>query len=88
MPLGQNMIKFGHDGPQMSCQRACWKGYDGVDHLEVEPFVVQWIVLMEEDMHELRVVENHMSLWGVVGKEMCCCRLMLRLQEGRDLDQP
>jgi hypothetical protein len=37
------MIKFGHNGLQISYQKACWKGYDGVDALkcnfEVEPFV-------------------------------------------------
>jgi hypothetical protein len=43
---------------------------------------------MEEDMHKLRVVEEHMVFWGVVEKEMCCCRLVLRLQEGKDIDQP
>jgi hypothetical protein len=39
------MIKFGHDGLQISYQRACEKGYDGANtlrwNLEVEPFVVQ-----------------------------------------------
>ncbi len=43
-PLGQNMIKFEPDGPQISCWKACWKGYDGADastwNLDVEPFVV------------------------------------------------
>jgi hypothetical protein len=43
---------------------------------------------MEEHMHGLGVVEDHMPLWGVVGKEMCCYRFMLRLQERRDIDQP
>ncbi len=43
---------------------------------------------MEENMHGLRVVKDHMPPWGVVGKEMCCCRLALRLQEGKDVDQP
>jgi hypothetical protein len=43
---------------------------------------------MEEDMHELGVVKDHMPPSGVAGKEMCCCRLMLKLQEGRDVDQP
>ncbi len=42
-PLGKNMIKFEHDGLQISCQKICWKGYDGVNasrwNLEVEPFV-------------------------------------------------
>jgi hypothetical protein len=66
--------------------------YDGVNisrwNVEVEPFVAQWIVQMKEDMCELRVVENHMSPWGVDGKGMCYCRLMLRLQEGKDIDEP
>jgi hypothetical protein len=43
LPLGKNMIKFGHDGLQMSYWKTCWKGYDGVDvlrwNLEVEPIV-------------------------------------------------
>jgi hypothetical protein len=25
---------------------------------------------------------------NVAGKEMCCCRLVLRLQEGNNVDQP
>jgi hypothetical protein len=31
---------------------------------------------------------DYMPPWGVARKEMCCCWLMLRLQEGRDVDQP
>jgi len=37
------MIKFGHDGFQISRRKACWKRYDGADalrrNLEIEPFV-------------------------------------------------
>jgi hypothetical protein len=37
------MIKFGHDGPQISHWKTCWKRYDGEDtpkwNFEVEPFV-------------------------------------------------
>jgi hypothetical protein len=48
----------------MSHQKACWKGYDGVDalkwNLEVEPFVAQWVIQMEENMHKLGVREDHM----------------------------
>jgi len=77
LPLGQNMINFEHNRRQMSCQKTCWKGYDGANILrwnfEVEPFVVQWVVQMEEDTHKLGVIED------VVGKEMCCCQLVLRL---------
>jgi hypothetical protein len=43
---------------------------------------------MEENTHRLGVVKDHMPPWGVAGKEMCWCWLMLRLQEGRDVDQP
>jgi len=43
---------------------------------------------MEENMHELRVVEDHMPPWSVTTKEMCCRRLMLMFQEGKDVDQP
>jgi hypothetical protein len=43
---------------------------------------------MEKDMHGLGVVEYHMPPWSVAGEEMCCSQLMLRLQEGRDVDQP
>jgi hypothetical protein len=57
-------------------------------NLEVEPFVAQWIFQMEENTWGLGVVKDHMSPWGVVKKEMCCCQFMLRLQEGRDVDQP
>jgi hypothetical protein len=45
LPLGQNMIKFRHDEPQMFHWKTCWKRYDGVDvakwNLEVEPFVAR-----------------------------------------------
>jgi hypothetical protein len=40
---------------------------------------------MEEDTHRLRVVEDHMPPSGVVGKELCCCQLMLKLQEKMDV---
>jgi hypothetical protein len=30
---------------------------------------------------------SHITL-SVVGKEMCYCRIVLRLQKGRDVDQP
>jgi hypothetical protein len=37
------MIKFEHNGPWISYQRACLKGYDGADilrwNLEAKPFV-------------------------------------------------
>jgi hypothetical protein len=63
------MIKFEHDGLQISCWRACWKGYDGANaprwNLEVKPFVAQWIVQMKENMRELGAVGNHMPPWGV-----------------------
>jgi hypothetical protein len=26
--------------------------------------------------------------WGVIESEMCCCQLVLRPQEGKDVDQP
>jgi hypothetical protein len=39
-------------------------------------------------MHGLGVVEDHMLPRGVARKEMCYCRLVLRLQKGRDIDQP
>jgi hypothetical protein len=42
-------------------------------NLEIEPFVVQWIVQMEEDTYGLGVVEDHMPLWSVARKEMCYC---------------
>ncbi len=68
------------------------KGYDGANasrwNLEDEPFVVRWVIQMEENTHRLGVVKDHMPPWGVAGKEMCWCWLMLRLQEGRDVDQP
>jgi hypothetical protein len=72
--------------------KACWKRYDGANvpkwNLEVEPFVIQWVVQMEEDTHGLGVVKDHMSPWGVVGKEICYCWLELRLQEVKNVDQP
>jgi hypothetical protein len=37
------MIRFEHNGSQISCQKACWKGYDGAEtprwNFEIEPFV-------------------------------------------------
>jgi hypothetical protein len=54
------MIKFGHDGFQISNRRECLKGYDGVNvpkwNFEVESLVIQLIVQMEENTHELSVV--------------------------------
>jgi len=39
------MIKFEHNGLQISCQKACYRGYDDANvpkwNLEGEPFVVQ-----------------------------------------------
>ncbi len=72
-PLGQNMIKFEYDGPEISYQRTCWKRYRGANasrwNLKIEPFVVQWIVQTKENMHKLRVVKVHMLHWGVVKKK-------------------
>jgi hypothetical protein len=48
-------------------------------NLEVEPFVAQWVIQMEENTRELGVVKDHMLLWNVV---------VLKVQEGRDVDQP
>jgi hypothetical protein len=49
--------------------------YDGANALrwnfEVEPFIVWWIVQMEEDTCKLGVVKDHMSPWGVIGKKKC-----------------
>jgi hypothetical protein len=36
----------------------------------------------------LGVVEDHMLPLDVAGEEMCCCRLVLKLQEGKNVDQP
>jgi hypothetical protein len=43
---------------------------------------------MEENMHGLGVVEDHMSPWGVARKVMCYYQFIIRLQEGRGVDQP
>ncbi len=83
------MIKFEHDRPQISCQKVCWKKYDGANSLkwnfEVELFIVRWIVQMKEDTYKLKVIEYHMLYLSVVGMERCC-RLVLRFQEGRDVN--
>jgi hypothetical protein len=42
---------------------------------------------MEDDMHKLGMVKDHMAFWGVVGNEMCYCRFLLRLQKRSDVDQ-
>jgi len=64
--------------------------YDGGNALrwnfEVESYVIQWVVQIEEDMHRLRVVKDHMPSWGVVDKEMCYYQLVLRLQKGRNVN--
>jgi uncharacterized protein YkuJ len=60
------MIKFKHNGFQISHRKACWKGYDGANamtrNFEVEPFVVQQVVQREENTHELKAVEDHDAL--------------------------
>jgi hypothetical protein len=43
---------------------------------------------MKENTYELKVVKDHMLSLSVVGIERCCCQLVLRLQEGRDINQP
>jgi hypothetical protein len=51
------------------------KRYDGGNtlkwNLEVEPFVVWWVVEMEKDTCELRAIEVQMSPWGVTRMEIC-----------------
>jgi hypothetical protein len=75
------MIKFEHDGPQVSCRKTCYKRYDGANtprwNLETKPFIVQWVIQKEETL-VLRVIENHMPSWDVVGKGKCC-QLVLKL---------
>jgi hypothetical protein len=70
MPLSQNKIKFGHNGSQMSYWWTWWKRYDGANiprwNLEVEPFITQWVTQMEEYMHGLGVVKDHMLPWGII----------------------
>jgi len=86
------MIRFEHDGFQISCQRACWKRIDGVNtpgwNLEIKPFVARWIVQRENDTHMLGAIADRKPPWGVVGKGRCYCRLMLKLQKRKDVDQP
>jgi hypothetical protein len=55
-------------------------------NFEVESYVVQWVVQIEEDMHGLRAVKDHMPFWGVDNKEMCYYQLVLRLQKGRNVN--
>jgi transketolase C-terminal domain/subunit len=66
--------------------------YDGVNILrwnfKIKPFVIQRIIQTKKDTHKLRTIEDHMSLSGVIGKARCYCQLMLRLQKGKDVDQP
>ncbi len=57
-------------------QKACWKGYDGVNvprwNLKVEPFDAWWVVQMEKYTHMLGVVKiSHVTLrcywkWNVL----------------------
>jgi len=66
------------------------KWYDGGNfskwNFEIKQFVAQWVVQIKENMCKLKVIEDHMPLWDVGGKGMCCCQLMLRLQKGRNVD--
>jgi hypothetical protein len=53
------------------------KWYNGGNTLiwkcEIKQFVIRWVVQMEENMFELKVVEDHMPLWDVGGKGKCYC---------------
>jgi hypothetical protein len=48
-------------------------------NLEVEPYVVQWIIQKEKSTCVLGLVKDHMVPWGVAGKKCgiekrrCCC---------------
>jgi hypothetical protein len=44
--------------------------------------------LNEKQMCELKGIGDHMLLWSVVGKGSYYCRFVLRLQKGKDIDQP
>ncbi len=56
------ILKLEHDGFQISCWKTCWKRYDGANiarwNPEIEPFVVQWVIQKEENMHMLGLVED------------------------------
>jgi hypothetical protein len=66
--------------------------YDGVNtpkwNFKIKPFVAQWIIQSKEDACKLGAIKDHMSFWGFTRKGKCYCQLMLRLQEGMDVDQP
>jgi hypothetical protein len=83
------MIKFKHDGLQITYWKACWKQYDGANVLKwnpkIEPFVAQWIIRKEENMHELGVGEECKALWNVTIKGKCCCWFVLRLPKKKTL---
>jgi hypothetical protein len=59
------MIESKPNGLQVSCQKTCCNGYDGVNilrwNLEVERFIVQQDIQREENTFVLGVVEDHMS---------------------------
>jgi hypothetical protein len=78
------MIKFEHDGLYVSCWKACWRGYDGVKALKwnpkVKPFVDQWVVEKDENLHELEVIKYHKPPLGFAKKGKCC-RLVLKLKK-------
>jgi hypothetical protein len=59
---------------------------DGI--LKLNHLLFDELFKWKNDTHELRVVKYHMPFWSVIRKEMCCWWIMLRLQEGRDVDQP
>jgi hypothetical protein len=77
---------------QISCQKTCWKGYDGATaprwNSKVESFVTWFVVQKEKNIRMMGVVEDYKPLWGVVRKGRCCCQFVLRLQERMDVDWP
>ncbi len=56
------------------------------ENLKSNNLLPRWVVQMEENMHELKVIEDHMPLLNVGGKGRCCCQLVLRFPKGRTVD--
>jgi hypothetical protein len=57
-------------------------------NLEIEPFVLCWVVQTKKNTRGLGAIKDHMLPSNVAKKGRCCCWFMLRLQEGMNVDQP
>jgi hypothetical protein len=55
-------------------------------NFKIKPFVVQYVVQKEKNMHMLKLEISHKLFWGVIELEKHQCQLKLRLLGERDSD--